>query len=248
MFRVGFFCSCEAIVSRKPYHSVTFKVLVYSAVFFTKFDCTCINLFAVKIHSQTTSYTFESPLPSLWFPLPVWSSVMTGWLSALWQWRILQVSTSILPLWEISSIPDPELPELSTHSQVISRPVRTDYREKWKSKAMITIPNGRKRAMETVSVKLLKLRAREPAVLMDCAIVCLQINSYFLSSEIGSEESKWRAERMQSEVSEGFDSSFLPINYCYCLTQLVVMVKCASHIILQYRTEDVFESPYCVIL
>lgn len=61
---------------------------------------------------------------------------------------------------------------------------------------MIMIPNRKKRA--TVTVKLLKLRAKESAVLMDCAIVCLQINSYFLSSETGSEESNWRAERMQS--------------------------------------------------
>lgn len=83
---------------------------------------------------------------------------------------------------------------------------------------------------------------------MDCAIVCLQINSYFLSSEIGSEESNWRVERMQSKVSEGSDSSFLPINCRHCLTQLVLMVKCASHSILQYGTEDVFDSPYCAIL
>lgn len=99
-----------------------------------------------------------------------------------------------------------------------------------------------------LSVKLLKLRAREPAVLMDCAIVRLQINSYFLSSEIGSEESNWRAERMQSKVSEGSDSSFLSINCRHCLTQLVVMVKCASHSILQYGAEDGFDSPYCAIL
>lgn len=68
---------------------------------------------------------------------------------------------------------------------------------------MIMIPKGRKRVTENVSVKLLKLRVKELAVLMDWAIVCLQINSYFLSSEIGSEESNWRAERMQSKVSEG---------------------------------------------
>lgn len=83
---------------------------------------------------------------------------------------------------------------------------------------------------------------------MDWAIVCLQINSYFLSSEIGSEESNWRAERMQSKVSEGSGCSFLPINCLHCLTQLVVMGKCASHSILQYGTQDVFDSSYCAII
>ena len=99
-----------------------------------------------------------------------------------------------------------------------------------------------------LSVKLLKLRMKEPAVLMDCAIVCLQINSYFLPSEIGSEQRNWRAERMQSKVSEGSDSSFLPINCRHCLTQLVVMVKCAAHSILQYGAADGFDIPYCAIL
>lgn len=83
---------------------------------------------------------------------------------------------------------------------------------------------------------------------MDCAIVRLQINSYFLPSEIGSEESNWRVERMQSKVSEGSDSSFLPINCPHCLTQLVVMLKCASHSILQYGAADGFDSPYCAIV
>lgn len=79
---------------------------------------------------------------------------------------------------------------------------------------------------------LLSSRRKEPAALMDWAIVRLQINSYFPSSEIGSEESNWRAEIMQSKVSEGSDSSFLPINCSHCLTQLVVMVQRASHSIL----------------
>lgn len=83
---------------------------------------------------------------------------------------------------------------------------------------------------------------------MDCAIVRLQINSYFLPSEIGSKESNWRAERMQSKVSEGSDRGSLPINCRHCLTQLVVMVKCASHSILQYWAVDGFDSHYCAIL
>lgn len=119
------------------------------------------------------------------------------------------------------------------------------------SKAIIMIPNrrkGRGGATETASVKLLKLSTKEPAVLMDCAIVCLQINSHFQSSEICSEESNWRAERMQSKVSEGSVSSFLPINCRHCLTQLVVIVKCTSHSILLYGTGDGFDSPYCPIL
>lgn len=68
-----------------------------------------------------------------------------------------------------------------------------------------------------------------------------------LSSEMGSEESNWRAEIMQSKVSEGSDSNILPINCCHCLTQLVVLVKCASHSILQYGALDGFDSPNCAI-
>lgn len=53
---------------------------------------------------------------------------------------------------------------------------------------------------------------------------------------------------MHSKVSEGSDSSFLPINCRHCLTQLVVMVKCASHSILQYGSGDGFDSSHCAIL
>lgn len=113
---------------------------------------------------------------------------------------------------------------------------------------MIMISNKGSRVTETV--KLLKLEAKEPAVLMDCAIVCYCACklTHTLPSEIGSEGSNWRAQRMQSKVSEGSDSSFLPINFRHCLTQLVVTVKCASHHILQYGGADGFDSPYCAIL
>lgn len=73
---------------------------------------------------------------------------------------------------------------------------------------------------------------------MDVGIVRLQMNSHLLSSEIGSEESNWRAERTQSKNLTSLDSSPVPINCHLCLTQLVVTVKCASPSSLQCGRED----------
>lgn len=108
------------------------------------------------------------------------------------------------------------------------------------------ISDQRKRATETV--KLLKLWAKEPAVLMDGGIVHLKIKLYFLSAEIGSEESNWSAEIMQSKISEGSDSGSMPINCHHCLTQLVAMVKSAFDSSLQCAREDWFDSPHSGIL
>lgn len=52
---------------------------------------------------------------------------------------------------------------------------------------------------------------------------------------------------MQSKVSESSDGSIRPINSRHCLTQLVVMVTCASHSILQDGAVDGFDSPDCAV-
>lgn len=149
--------------------------------------------------------------------------------SALWRGGILPASSSSPGRHEKSHLfQTPSCPscQQTLKTSVVLTGPATGRNEKVKPWLWFqTGGRGRLR----LSVKLLELRAKEPAVLMDCAIVRLQINSYFLSSEIGSAESNWREERMQSKVSEGSDSSFLPITCRHCLTQLVVTVKCASH-------------------
>lgn len=82
---------------------------------------------------------------------------------------------------------------------------------------------------------------------MDCAIVCLQISLYFTSRWALRKVIGGRKE-LQSKVSEGFDSSFLPVHCRHCLIQLVAMEKCASHGILQYGTEDPFDRLHCGVV